>query len=614
MKLVLDPLTQKWKAKLRVPSLAVGKVVDGVKEFAVRLAAVEHSFHPELDPIRVWTYASGASPASFPGVTIEAEVGLPVRVSWLNDLRGESLAGLLHLGVRQGMEEQHMLTLPHNQIHLHGARVPWTSDGAPMNVFHPNEVRGYYYPNNQAAGTLWYHDHAMDVTRLNVYAGLAGMYLLREQTEKDVLPTGKFEVPLLLQDRSFLQSKRGVKLRYEQTVTYSAKGGLEVVPEFIGDYPVVNGSVWPVMKAKRAVYRWRVVNGANTRYFNLKLTNANDPTAVVQLHIVGTDGGFLTKPVPVDELLLAPGERADILVDLRNVGASLVLRNDAGCPYPSDGPIDPTDRCSELMRIEVSGGPVPSADAFDPGSIKLPKRVDPLKGGSHGRIPSHDEILRALDKNITTEEGNQPDLVPVVRSVKVPGTNFEFTYRRFVLEEYQLPMPTLANARVPADAKKAGVVSLAAERSPTVLINGETGTAGIKTGTPNPEFIPVAEPVRTTLDTFEVWEFVNATVDSHPMHIHLVQVRVLERLKVVTVAGAAGPLHRPEPKTVTGYTKIVGGVAEFETGWKDTVRCGPSEATRLLMRFDGYVGEYVYHCHILEHEDMGMMFELSVEP
>jgi spore coat protein A, manganese oxidase len=638
----LDPLLDtKWQhwSLFKTPKLATRRSIaaDGTWEFRVHLKAIQHDFHPLIQGVKLWTYGNGKATDTWPGVTIQGQYNVPVRVRFVNDLVGENLDSLIALGARQGMEETHMIdTISHNQVHLHGARVPWTSDGSPMNVFHPHESRGYYYPNEQAAATMWYHDHAMDVTRLNVYAGLAGCYFLRDPAEVGRLPEGEFEVTIVLQDRSFLKDPVTLenlpKLRYEQSIDYSSPDAVAAnapipTPEFLGEYPVVNGKIWPTMKAKCAVYRWRLVNGANTRYFKLSLTTKADPNAKIDFHIIGTDGGLLPAPLPLRELVLAPGERADILVDLTDlVGADLILRNSADIPYPGDGPLPAIDNCAELMRILVSGAVVAGQDKFKPsyipaGTLALPLRVDPKAGGDLADLPVFADIDAVIQATLLATEGAAGSILPVVHpNLAVAGSAKTFTFRRLVLEEYEIPMLTLEGKSAPV-GNPINWGDLTDLPIPTVLINGETGAKNVPG-------VATAEPVVTHKDAYEVWEFVNFTPDSHPMHIHLVQFRVLSRRNMVVIDDDSrkmidvtnppnlipiNPLL-PNPKRADGYDSD-GIVLPYEaTGWKDTVQCEPDQATRVLMRFDGFSGEYVYHCHILEHEDMGMMYALNVEP
>ena len=600
----LDPSKDKWLTDNKLVSLTATKPShtdsDGTEHYRVTLRAITHTFHPALQNIPMWSFG----PKS-PGDLIVAKRNVPVEITWFNALGSDNLKNLLLLGVRQGMEEDHMMTKSHNQVHMHGARVPWTSDGFPESVFHSGEGRIFHYPNNQPAATLWYHDHAMDVTRLNVYAGLFGAYILRDPDEADVLPAGELEIPLILQDKSFDRDANGdLRLYYEQSVSVNPAhqdknepSTVAAQPEFVGDYPVVNGQIWPLLELAPRIYRLRLLNGANTRFFNLTLAPESDPEACIPFWVIGTEGGFLDQPAKVTPLLLAPGERVDLLVDLRGLheNDSLLLRNDAPAPYsgdPGDHHFaskaykkldihDPGNFCCELLKIVITGQADATDSKFDPKTIQLPPRVDPL---SHVKphfpqASTFDAINRAID------EVKLHVMDP--QTLKAAGVTFKL--RRFKLEEYQLQMDTLAGMRVPS-----------------VQINGKSWKD--------------AEPVSTTLNAVEVWEFLNVTPDTHPMHIHLVQFRVLSRTWLTVVDDPSrATADLTEPKDARNYTVLEGGVIErakvenFEKGWKDTVRCNPKQSTRVLIRFDGFSGDYVYHCHILEHEDMGMMYRLKVE-
>ncbi len=562
----LDINTDKWLATnpLPIPAKAVkaASVLDTADHYQMAMTAFTHAFHPKLNAVSVFGFNG-----QYPGPTIEAPSLKPVRVSWFNKLVGTNLQTLLRIGHRQGMEEDHMLTLPHNGVHLHGARVPWTSDGHPDRYYHPNEGFHAYYPNNQPACALWYHDHTMDVTRLNVYAGLFGAYFIRDRSEAAKLPSGPQEIPIILQDKSF--STDGTQLYYTQ---------VPGTPEFVGDYPVVNGKIWPVAKLGRRVYRLRFFNGANTRIFNLFLKEPGK-TKPIKLHVIGTEGGFLEAVTSVDALSIAPGERYDVLIDLMDmpVGTQLILHNDQ-----EDITGKRTAAFKELLRIDVQGPRVGSDAQFQPATVSIPKREDKLVNAL--KRPG----FAAIDAEIDTG-------VPIgLLEADLTSFSAPLKLRRFVLEEYQLIMPTLPG-----------------RRSPSVLINGMDWKS--------------APPVDIAKDDYEVWEFQNTTPDTHPMHIHLVQFQVLSRRNIDILDGVSTDPDRPEPKTVLRYSDDTdpavrardtwrpGVVADHEMGWKDTVQCYAGQATRVAMRFDGYRGDYVYHCHILEHEDMGMMYRIRVD-
>ncbi|TLN10129.1 copper oxidase, partial [bacterium] len=239
--------------------------------------------------------------------------------------------------------------------HLHGGEVPSESDGHPEAWFTADGKTGpayttdfYTYPNEQQPTTLWYHDHALGITRINVMSGLAGFYLLRDPGDNiaPLLPQGKYEVPVVIQDRSF---------NADGSFFFDSVGVNPTIhpywtPEFFGNAIMVNGKTWPNFNVERGQYRFRVLNGSNARFYNLKLSNKQD---FVQ---IGSDGGYLPAPVNMNSLLLAPGERADILVDFSSAapGTKIILENNARAPYPKGTPADP-QTVGQIMQFTVQG-------------------------------------------------------------------------------------------------------------------------------------------------------------------------------------------------------------------------------------------------------------------
>jgi spore coat protein A len=254
--------------------------------------------HRDLDPTTVWGYSG-----TYPGPTIEARTDERAVVKWINDLRDKHgtprrkhyfpVDTNLHGPDKHGAS-------PRTVVHLHGGHVPAESDGYPEDTFLPGQSATYYYPNRQNATTLWYHDHALGVTRLNVYMGLAGFYMIRDAFEDDLnLPSGEYEIPLLIQDRSFND---------DCSLSYPATWEVD----FFGDAILVNGKVWPYLEVKRRKYRFRILNGSNARTYQLAL-DAGKP-----FYQIGTDGGLLEAPVEIPAITLAPSERADVIIDFSN--------------------------------------------------------------------------------------------------------------------------------------------------------------------------------------------------------------------------------------------------------------------------------------------------------
>ena len=242
-------------------------------QYRVRMLEFKHQMHSQLPPTIRWGYEG-----QHPGPTMEAMTGTPVEVLWENHLPSQHIFPIdphIHGAMPPAPAVR---TVPH----LHGSRTRSESDGLPEKWFTPGHSARYHYPNNQQAATLWYHDHALGITRLNVYAGLSGFYFLRDAEELRMdLPSGDYEIPLVLQDRTLDDTGQ---------LVYSPTGedGQQVPPgrwgpEFFGDLPVVNGSIYAYLEVEPRRYRLRVLNGANSRFFNLYFNLAKHPTDIPSL-------------------------------------------------------------------------------------------------------------------------------------------------------------------------------------------------------------------------------------------------------------------------------------------------------------------------------------------
>ncbi|HEY1498782.1 MAG TPA: multicopper oxidase domain-containing protein [Acidobacteriaceae bacterium] len=499
----IDPLP--FPKRLRPHSTHGGKA-----EYRVQMLESSKRFHSQLPPTRFWGFEG-----QYPGPTFDVVAGQPITVKWENRLPRRHLFAVdphIH-GAMPPIPT--VRTVPH----LHGSRTPSESDGLPEKWFAPGESARYFYPNEQQAATLWYHDHAVGITRLNVYAGLSGFFLLRDDRETRLnLPAGEYEIPLLLQDRTLDDRGQLVYCPAFEDGTIAPPGVW--APEFFGDLPIVNGAIYPFLAVEPRPYRLRVLNGSNSRFFNLYLNLAKSPTdipALVSFHQIGTDGGFLPSPVSLTTLLLGPAERADLVVDFSAFnGKTLTLSNNAAAPYPGWNLMHHHAPLPELMQFRVT-------------------RPLSITGRAHS-IPQS-IALPGLD----------------------PGT--AVTIRDFVLTEQM-------------DAQG---------RSRGVRINAKGYDD------------PVTEQV--TLGSSEKWRFINMTDDAHPMHLHLVQFRIVERqgFDATSRAGAVRLTGNPRPPQPN------------EAGWKDTAVVYPGEVLTILVKFEGYAGRYVFHCHMLEHEDNDMM-------
>lgn len=474
--------------EMPLPEVLRPSLNNGRRTLTVHMREISAKVHRDVPPTRMWSYsATGVAPL------IEGRSGKAMHVRWVNDLPTKHFLPIdfsLH-GSGHDVPEVRAIA------HLHGARVRSKDDGYPEDWFPSGASRTCEYPLDQDATALWFHDHAMGLNRLNVYAGLFGMFLVRDAFEDKLqLPGGPYEVPLMLYDRDF--TRQGQLL-------YDSSGDPQHpwIPEFSADGILINGKIRPYLEVEPRLYRFRVVNVANSRFFTLALSDGSKLTQI------GTDQGLLSAPVPLTRLTLAPAERADLLIDFReSAGRNVHLRTGA----------------MDILQFRVTK--------------PLHKAVAPA------RIPS---ALRPIQR------------IPEDEAVKT---------RTITLHEYQDE----------------------AARSMMMLINRKHWH----------------EPVTETpkLNTTEIWEFVNLTEDTHPMHLHLVRFQILDRRPFDTTDYLINKKLR--------FTADATPPETNEMGWKDVVQCPSGMITRIIVRFEGYPGKYLYHCHILEHEANDMMRPFEV--
>jgi FtsP/CotA-like multicopper oxidase with cupredoxin domain len=511
--------------------------------FNLAMAPGLHSFHSSLPATPTWGYGG----APYLGPTFQTMRGRPIDLTATNSLGAHPLASVIDTNLNATLEADK--TNPRVSVHLHGGNTEPGSDGHPEATFTTGLHRTYHYHNDQEATTLWYHDHAMGITRLNVYAGLAGFYLLRDQFDTGEpggpigLPVDPYEIPLAIQDKMF---------NWDGTLQYPlGEFGSIWAPEFFGDVAAVNGKVWPNLNVDRGLYRFRILNGSNARVYSLRLSNAHT------MFQIGAEGGLLNAPVALNRLIIAPGERADVLIDFSGLaaGTKIVLKNVATTPFP-DGP-----------RAARRGGmPIKEIMQFTVGSAT----------GFTGTIPA---VLRATP----------------IQPLPAPGKIRNLTLVEIADPVTEAPLMALVN-------------------------NLPYSTAHIE---------------MPSVDTVEQWNIINTTGDTHPIHLHLVQFQVLGRQKFnaeafleanyseLTDPEAAGSGPWPAPSADAFTRGSLRGPDANEMGWKDTVRANPGEITRIRVPFgaaaaagvpfgQSFTGDYVFHCHILEHEDNEMMLPYRV--
>ena len=365
------PKLRKWREQLPIPPVLDGR--GGGKSFTV--AARESGawkFHRDLPPTRTWGYWSDNPQAGLPylGPTILA-------THRPNDQTDTSVtsSGATSSTTRScpTIRRSSALCMPGDPArivtHLHGGENHPQFDGTPLQWFTKGGAKGphyitnrFTYYNEQRASMVWYHDHALGNTRTNVYAGLAGLFFIRDDQDTGEagnplgLPAGPYEIPLVLQDKTF-NADGSMFYPTEGVTSYHPQW----VPEFFGDVAVVNAKIWPFVDVEPRRYRFRIVNGSQSRFYNLQFVHEHSGRALPFTQI-GAEGGLLRAPVPMTALLIAPGERADVIIDFAGHAQRLVHRHQQ---RPSALPSGRARRPSQLLKIRVNR-PLQGADDTTP--------------------------------------------------------------------------------------------------------------------------------------------------------------------------------------------------------------------------------------------------------
>ncbi len=281
--------------------------------YKVAMRQFETQLHRDLKPTRLWGYGS-----SSPGPIFETRSGQGLLVEWINQLPSEHFLPIDQTIHGAEPDKPEVRTV----VHLHGGKAPPRSDGYPEDWYAPGKSAVVHYPNRQDATMLWYHDHALGINRLNVFAGLLGIFFVRDELEDSLkLPRGKYETPLVIYDRTV---DRNGRLAYP--VSDNPKSPW--VPEFSGDAIVINGKIFPYLEVEPRKYRFRILNGSNGRQITLTI-NTGQAAWFPRFLQIGGDQGLLPAPVPVMRVRLAPAERADVIFDFSSyAGGNVLLRND----------------------------------------------------------------------------------------------------------------------------------------------------------------------------------------------------------------------------------------------------------------------------------------------
>jgi FtsP/CotA-like multicopper oxidase with cupredoxin domain len=573
---VLTPPLAPFVDALPLPSRLLASEHDG--RLTVRMRAGDHRFHCDLPASSIWGFEG-----TVPGPTIEAERGKPVTVEWRNELEGAFPVSVTVApeamdadgvpvqclpGLSAGEPDRHAAELTgHTVVHLHGGLTPASYDGWAENLFAPGQPALSHYPMDQRAALLWYHDHVMGITKLDVYVGLAGLWIVRDDSERELgLPEGPpFEVPLLIQDRNFDLDEQG-----RLTGRLVHKTDPEIMEAF-PPFTVVNGKVWPVLEVQPATYRFRVLNGSNARTYRLVLLRDGAP-ALERITQIGTDHGLLRAPAPVpsDGLVLASAERADLLVDFSDLssGSELTVLNTAAAPF--DGSSFPAADAEGAADVEGLL-PYPQVLRFRVGGEAASRRSIPRELASDFEPPAAEALAGARRRAIALVERELED------------------------EPNMLTMRELA-------------VAAEADDGPVVAVTDSGGTIRYRVVAAHFEDTTTFFPM---LGEYEVWQLINLTGDTHPIHLHLDPFQILARYAIRYQIPDGGIAERDLAATVMlerdPDDELDHAIDDNERGLKDTARVNPNEIVEIAVRFTTYSGRYMYHCHILEHEDRDMM-------
>lgn len=448
------------------------------------------------------------------------------------------------------------------------------------------------YPNDQRDGTLWYHDHALGITRINVYAGLAGFYLLRgnpidaildsRDDSRAILPgpapgyhgqapdSTYRELPLLIQDKTFTKdgelffpkdraffenlTHKQLDIPFIPDNSHCNKEMSDVHPywnpEFFGNTILVNGATWPYFEVKRLRHRFRVLNASNARTFKFVFSNN------MSFWVIGSDGGYLnTTPVQTSELLMAPAERYDIIVDFSNVEQNEVILKNIGPDEPFNGAntnvADP-QTTGLVMKFKISEESIVD-ETTPPEFLRLPTRT-PI--GNIG--PTRNLSIVEMDSNVI--------------NVLVDANG------NYILSKHGKVKESCSETAVPFGPTEAllGTFDVTTDKPVSLHWND-----------------PITE--KPVINVPEQWNIYNTTADVHPIHVHQVQFQVIGRQPFTGGTSKSGS-NLPLP---------------IESGIKDTIIAYPGEITSIKINFD-ITGLYVWHCHMLDHEDNELMRPLLV--
>ncbi|PWA44760.1 cupredoxin superfamily protein [Artemisia annua] len=529
-----------------MPRIKGYDVVHGVpvsKTLKISMFQKHWKFHKDLPPTKVFAYGETKHTATVPGPTIEAMHGVSTYVTWKNHLPSQHILPVDDT-IPTAIPRKHK-GIP-TVVHLHGGIDEPQSDGNSHSWFTSGfkEVgpmwskKTYHYHNKQQPGNLYYHDHAMGLTRVNILAGLFGAYIIRDNKVEAPLglPSGdEFDRTLIVVDRGF---------RTNGSIYMDTKGNNPSVhpvwqPEYFGDVIIVNGKAWPYMNVRRRKYRFRIINSSNARFFKFFFGNG------LRFIHVASDSVYNEESVMVKEILMGPSEISDVVVDFsKSKTNSAILHNGAAYPFPGGDPVNENN--SKVMKFIISG-----KREYD--SSRVPKKL--LK-------------------------------YPAPKLSEVSKTRYIAMYEyASAIDE---PLHLYINALSYDD--------------------------------------PVTE--KPKVGTTEIWNVINLTEDNHPLHIHLGLFKVLDQTNITNIDEFRDCMNKLNNAQKCNIEKYATGnklsVEPYEKGWKNVYKMQPGVLTRIIVKF-AYIHTnasypfdataepgYVYHCHILDHEDNVMMRPLKL--
>lgn len=562
-----------------MPRLRGYKWEDGVLtsgKLRIGMFETKWKFHRDLPASTVFAYGSSRETATVPGPTIETIQGANTYVTWENHLPSRHI---LPWDPTLNIAKPKYGGIP-TVVHLHGGITEPESDGHSMAWFTAGfnetgptwKTAEYHYNNDQHPGNLWYHDHALGFTRVNILAGLMGAYILSNPTVEDPLhlPSGaEYDRILLIFDKSFTK---------DGSIYMNSTGDDPMVhpqwqPEYFGDVITVNGKAWPYLKVKRKKYRFRIVNSSNSRFYRLALSNGMSMTQI------GSDSAYLHRPVSVKDILLGCSEIADIIIDFSTVSTNddeIILTNSAPYAYPDGKPVD--NLTSKVMKFVIE-----KTKGYDSTEI-------PYKLVSYPRAKVNDSV-----------------------------------FTRYIALYMYMDM----NMK-----KKMGMKMSMGDGNGMGNGNGNgmgmgMGMMGMETGmliNAVPFDAPATEIAKQ--GTSEIWHVINLSTESHPMHMHLALFIILNHTQLVNVDKFTDCMMKKNDSLKCEIDKYANGkVIEpppNEMGWKNVVKIDPGFMTTIFVRFSllhthhpypfnvSARPGYAYHCHMLDHEDNAMMRPLQI--